>query len=406
VNDSWQRLLWVSWTAQLLAIVGFSFVYPFLPLYVQRLGVHDRPSLLLWSGLLYAGTTVALAICAPIWGAVSDRYGRKVMVVRSMFTGAVIIALMIVVQNPQELLALRIAQGIFTGSVAASQALVSAAVPREKLGFCMGMMQMALFAGSSIGPLVGGQLNDHLGYAPTFWIAAFMLAAAAILVTLFVHEDFTPITATHETTGFWRGARRTMADPQVALLILVLCVVQFGGQIIGPVLPVFVQDLLGAGAVDTASTAGIIFAVAGLGSAITSVLTGRFIDRHGHYKLVLCLATAATALVTIPQHYVTNITQLFILRGMVGLTLGSMLAVAGAMISLSTPRERRGSVIGLSAGINAAGMAIGQISGSAIAGAFGIRAIFFFTAAVIGAVSVIVGVGVREPQPSNLDALA
>src|SRR5260370_6415788 len=167
VKEPWQRILWASWLAELLAIVGFSFVYPFLPLYIQQLGVHDRNAVLIWSGAIFAGTTIALAIFSPIWGVLSDRYGRKVMVVRSMVSGAIIVFLMIFVQNPQELLVLRIVQGMFTGSVAASQALVSAAVPRERLGFSMGLMQMSLFFVSSFGPLIGGPLDAAVGFAPT-----------------------------------------------------------------------------------------------------------------------------------------------------------------------------------------------------------------------------------------------
>ena len=86
--QSWQRVLWASWIAQILAIVGFSFVYPFLPLYAQHLGVHDQHAVLIWSGFLYAGTTIAATIFAPLWGSVSDRYGRKMMVVRAMGCGA------------------------------------------------------------------------------------------------------------------------------------------------------------------------------------------------------------------------------------------------------------------------------------------------------------------------------
>src|SRR5262249_1331531 len=155
---------------------------------VQHLGVHDQHAVLIWSGALYAGTTIALTIFAPIWGSVSDRYGRKGMVVRAMGSGAVIICLMIFVRNPQELLVLRILQGVLSGSVAASQALVASTVPRERLGFAMGLMQTAIFTGNSIGPLVGGQLDVRVGFQATFLVAAGMLAIAALLVAFLVEE--------------------------------------------------------------------------------------------------------------------------------------------------------------------------------------------------------------------------
>ena len=395
--DSWQRVLWVSWIAQILAIVGFSFVYPFLPLYVQHLGVHDQHAVLIWSGAMFAGTTVAMAICAPIWGALSDRYGRKPMVVRAMASGAVLIFLMTLVRNPEELLVLRILQGVFTGSVAASQALVSTTVPRERLGFSMGLMQTALFAGSSIGPLIGGQLDDHFGFETTFVVATIMLILATLMVILMVEERFTPISRSGGAPyGFWASAGSILANRQMALLILVLCAVQFGGQVVSPILPVFVEDL-GGNAHNAASLAGNVFAVAGLGSAITAVLAGRLTDRSGHFKLVLLLATILTALLYIPQHSVTSINQLYLLRGLVGLTIGAMLAVASAMITLGTPREQRGTVIGLSAGVNAAGQAVGQIGGSAMASGFGVRSVFLVTAFVMALVSVAEALWLREP---------
>jgi DHA1 family multidrug resistance protein-like MFS transporter len=404
VKESWQRILWVSWTAQILAIIGFSFVYPFLPLYVQHLGVHDQHQLLIWSGALYGGTTLAMTICAPIWGSIADRYGRKVMVVRAMGSGAALIFLMIFVQNPAELLVLRILQGALTGSVAASQALVSSAVPRERLGFAMGLMQTALFTGSSIGPLLGGQLDVRVGYHATFLVAAAMLAIAALLVLFLVDERFTPVAARKDRRrrGFWADARTILGNRQLALLIVVLCAVQFGGQIVGPILPVFVQEL-GGSTQNAAALAGNVFAIAGVCSAVSAVVAGRFMDRRGHFKLVLIGATFAAACLNVPQAFVTSINQLYILRGLEGFVLGGMLATASTMLNLGTPPEWRGAAIGLSAGANAAGSALGQLGGSIIAGTLGIRTVFLFTAGVLALVSATVAVGIREPRPANQD---
>jgi DHA1 family multidrug resistance protein-like MFS transporter len=263
----------------------------------------------------------------------------------------------------------------------------------------MGMMQMALFAGSSIGPLLGGELDAHLGFRPTFIIAAVMLVAAAVMVWLYVEEDFNSgadMTGA-QALGFWHGARKLLANRQIALIILVLGVVQLGGQIVGPILPLFVQDLGGSSS-NAAVLAGNLFAVTGLGSAITSVLAGRITDRRGHFKLMLVLATLTTALIYIPQASVQHMGEFYILRFLTGLTIGAMLSTAAAMLSLSTSREERGAAIGLSAGVNAAGQAAGQLGGSTIASAFGIRAVFLVTAGILGLVTVLVGIGVREPN--------
>lgn len=399
MSESWQRVLWINWIAQILAMVGFSFVYPFLPLYVQYLGVHNHQAVLFWSGGLYAGTTIAATIFAPLWGSVSDRYGRKMMVVRAMGSGAALIFLMPFLQNPQELLVVRIMQGMLTGSVAASQALVSTAVPRERLGYAMGLMQTAVFTGGSIGPLVGGQLDVRIGFRATFLVAAAMLAFATALVAFGIEEQFTPVAARRGAPrrSFWTDAHAILRHRQLALLIVVLCAVQFGGQIVAPILPVFVQDL-GGNAKDSAALAGNVFAIAGICSAITAVTIGRLMDRRGHFKLVLIGATLGSALLNVPQSFVTSINQLYVLRGLEGLVLGGMLATSSTMLSLGTPPEWRGAAIGLSAGANSAGAALGQISGSAIAGTLGIRSVFLCTAGVIALVCAAVAIGVKEPE--------
>jgi len=231
-----------------------------------------------------------------------------------------------------------------------------------------------------------------------------MLAIAALLVAFLVEENFVPAPPHHggPRRGFWRDARVIFRDRQLALLILVLCAVQFGGQIVGPILPVFVQDL-GGNSKNAAALAGNVFSIAGICSALTAVFAGRLMDRRGRFRLVLIGATLGSALLNVPQAFVTNINQLYILRGLEGLVLGGMLATSSTMLSLGTPPEWRGAAIGLSAGANAAGQAIGQISGSTIAGTLGIRSVFLCTAGVLALVCAAVAIGIREPRPVQDD---
>jgi MFS family permease len=107
-SASWRRNLVAIWFAELIAIVGFTVVIPLLPLYVQELGVQGEREVRIWAGVIFSGHAVAMAIFGPIWGALSDRYGRKVMVERAMFSGSVVIGLMGLAQDVQQLTLLRI----------------------------------------------------------------------------------------------------------------------------------------------------------------------------------------------------------------------------------------------------------------------------------------------------------
>jgi DHA1 family multidrug resistance protein-like MFS transporter len=80
---SWRRTLGLLAAVQFSSAMGFSIIFPFLPLYLQELGTSTRLSLEVLSGLIYSVQAVTMTIASPFWGAVADRYGRKLMVVRA-----------------------------------------------------------------------------------------------------------------------------------------------------------------------------------------------------------------------------------------------------------------------------------------------------------------------------------
>ena len=133
----WQRTLYACWVAQFLSIVGFSFVMPFIPFYVRFLGVDTEAKVAIWSGLLVTASGLMGAVFAPIWGGLADRYGRKMMVQRAMFGGAVVMALSGFAADVQQLLVLRLVQGALTGTVVASTTLVAAITPKNRMGFSL-----------------------------------------------------------------------------------------------------------------------------------------------------------------------------------------------------------------------------------------------------------------------------
>ena len=116
----WKRNLAVLWFGELIAISGFSVFMPFLPYYVQELGITELSQVAFWSGLLITAQGVTMAVIAPVWGSLADRYGRKIMVARAMFGGAVVIATMGLVKNVYALVILRAIQGFLTGTVPAA----------------------------------------------------------------------------------------------------------------------------------------------------------------------------------------------------------------------------------------------------------------------------------------------
>src|SRR3989454_10042424 len=152
LSPSWSPSLYVTCVAQATAMLAFGFVLPFLPLYLKEIGVSPDSAVVFWSGALVTSTGVSLAIFSPIWGALADRHGRKLMVLRAMLIGGLIIAGMGLGQNVGGFLVLRILQGMFTGAIAAATALVAGLVARDPPARGMGVLPTSAHGGISAGP--------------------------------------------------------------------------------------------------------------------------------------------------------------------------------------------------------------------------------------------------------------
>lgn len=378
----WRRNLYALWVAQTLTIVGFSLRTPFLPFYLKELGAETFASQALWAGLVNAGGALVMTVSAPLWGIVADRYGRKPMVLRAMFAGSLTIGLMGLATSPWQLLGLRFVEGAFTGTVVASTTLVASTTPRERMGFALGLMQTAVFSGASVGPLLGGILADQLGYRPSFAVAGSLLFIGGVIVLLLVHEEFS-----RPARG--GGVEETRETPLRALLLGTamlavigsMFVLRVASSAVQPIMPLFVERLAHSDA-PLATVSGLTLGIAGLTSAIASVVLGRRADRIGH-RPILIGAALGVGVLYLPMALVQSPAQLIVLQGLFGLAAGGVLPSANAIVAHLTPASRRGAVFGFSASATSAGGFIGPLAGAGIAAAVDIRWVFAINGALM-----------------------
>ncbi|GDT78075.1 drug efflux system protein [Escherichia coli] len=136
-NDTpinWKRNLIVAWLGCFLTGAAFSLVMPFLPLYVEQLGVTGHSALNMWSGIVFSITFLFSAIASPFWGGLADRKGRKLMLLRSALGMGIVMVLMGLAQNIWQFLILRALLGLLGGFVPNANALIATQVPRNKSG--------------------------------------------------------------------------------------------------------------------------------------------------------------------------------------------------------------------------------------------------------------------------------
>lgn len=410
--SSWQRTVTVMFLAQLLASLGFSTIFPFLPAFVEELGSTTGGSTVFWVAMVYSVQAVAMMIASPVWGAMADRYGRKPMVIRSLIGGAVLVVLMGFSRSAEELVLIRLVQGLVTGVVSASASMVAAAVPRDKLGYAMGLMQTGQWAGISVGPIVGGFLEYLVGIRMSFLVTGVLLAIGGVLVVFGVREEFTPPPRSRRLVGhMFAQWREVLRAPGVSVAYLLRFTAWLGRTMIMPYLPLFIATLTLRTELASIYT-GIAIGAASLAGTISGVALGRLGDRVGH-KRVLVASAVATALFYAPMALVTGVWQLVVLNVVVGFAVGGVLPAVSAMLARFTDPAMAGSVYGLDNSVGAASRAVAPLLAGAVItigsapDAPDYRAIFVVTAVLFAATAALASWRLPPDQTaSSADAAA
>ena len=374
-GSSWQRILAVMFFAQMITLIGFASIIPFLSLYVKSLGVRTPIGTDLLAGLAFSAQAVTMMLSSPIWGAVSDRKGRKLMVERSMFGGAVVVFLMAWVQSAEELVVLRAVQGMVTGTIGATNALVAATAPRGKTGYAMGVMQVSMGLGIGLGPVMGGLVADAFGYRAAFYVTGVLLLISGVIVYYGFDEGFTPpALESRNRDSFWRQWQKILSLPGVTATYTIRFFHQSGVTLILPVLPLFVAELIDAHT-HLNSFAGLVIGASSAATTLFAIMLGKIGDRIGH-RIILVISSLGCCVTFALQIFVTNEWQLLLLQILSGMTIGGIIPGISALLAQYTPSGEEGVVYGLDNSVNSAARALGPMLGVSISLWLGFRAVF------------------------------
>lgn len=371
-KPGWKQTFASAFIAQVLSIVGFSFAMPFLPFFIRDLGIRDPAQQAWWAGIILGATGVTLALFAPVWGVLADRYGRKKMVMRSMFGGTVVLLLMSFSRNVLDLLICRFLQGILTGTISASVALVASVTPARRSGFTLGMMQAAVFVGVALGPLLGGVVADHFGYRLAFRIGAGVILLGGLLIQFGTVEEFTAPdpAAARESVRF----RTLLKSGGFVMAIFILLAVRYANTLINPSFPLIIKEILPSPE-RLNSVTGVIMACAGVTGALSAGVLGHVGDRLGHRRVVIACSLLASVAAT-AHAFAHSLPVLAAVHMSFGLAVAGTLPAANAMIQRHTDPRHMGTAFGLASAISMMGLALGPLTGGFLARDWGIRAPF------------------------------
>ena len=381
-SDGWKRNFHAVWPSLFATSMGLMAVLPTLPLYIEeRFGINDERELAVWSAWIYGVAPLTAALVGPLWGALGDRVGKKPMAIRANIAIALTTALMPLAGAPIWLLLMRVVQGAFAGYVAPSMALASQGAPAALHGTVIARLQVAMAAGTFLGPFLGAELAHWFGRAAIFWLTSGFTALAALQLALMARDErpenvegSTFLSALRESGG------ALLRNRVFARLLVLLVVMRLGQNMLEPFVALVVRELgapswllplcpTPALAIDR--TTGIAFGVLAVAQFVFTPLWGRLADRHGPLR-GLSLLSLGLGLILALTATVTSIDGFLLLRAAAAATMAGSMTLAYAAVSKRVHERRRTLAFSLVQSCMQLGFALGPQLGALVA-TFGVE---------------------------------
>lgn len=392
-----RRNVLVSAATSFMGFAGFTVVMPFLPLYIGELGVADVGEIAMWSGLTLGATPAVTAISAPLWGRVGDRYGSKLLVIRSLGAFVLTKAAMAFVTAPWQLVALRGLLGVFAGYGALTMAMAAESVRREDMPRAIGVVQMGQRLGPAVGPIMGGLLAPVVGLRRAFLITALFYLVALLMVLAFYRE---PRTRHAREAGRSLGSvfRQLAGTPGFLLTLAVIFTLQTVDRSFSPILPLFVEQL-GIRGERVATVSGLLFSLiaicAALGHRSAHGLMRRWSPRALVTAVSASTAVALVVIVLVPSMW-TLTTALVVASVGIGVAMTAAYSVAGSLL----PADAHVTGFGIMTTASLIGLAFSPVLAGFV-GASGLHVVFVVDVVLLVALAVAVAARMRQPRPET-----
>lgn len=362
---------------------GFGLVIPLLPFWAEHLGANA-----VGVGLVLTVYALAQLIFTPVLGSLSDRYGRRPVIIASLLIEAVGFALTALSGSLLMLLIARFIGGLGASNIGSAQAVVSDTTTPEKRARGMGMIGAAIGLGFVVGPAIGGLLAP-LGLTVPFWVALGVALVNMLLVAMFLPET----RRRQERAGESRkrgnvmlvGWRRVLHSPAVARLVVINLLFTVAFSAMETVFPLFTQHIFGWGAAQN----GYVFTYVGFIIVIMQGgLVGPLVKRFGEKGVLIAgLALLAVGLALLP--WSTQLGVLLAALGILSAGDGAATPTISTLLSFASAEETQGETLGVAQGVGGLGRIIGPLFAGSVF-AFGGPGVPFLIGAALLAIAVVV----------------
>ena len=360
----WQRRLLPVLLAAFIAQLGVPAFLPFIPLYMEDLGIEDLGAAARWSGVLVAITPLTSTLAVPYLGLVGDRIGLKPMALIGLGLGGGAIAALALATSPWHLLIGRMAFGFCGVYWTFFAAAIAEHAPREHMVRAFGWLQMANFGALIVAPVIGGAVALVLSLKAAFVLGAVMFWIATGIVAL-MYPGGEGLKPQRSETGNGSPWQMILAQPQMAMLSIVLLVAFYAEGSTLPIIPLYLQ-LFDVDPEHVAAMVGLVTALSAATYVAANAFVGRVVPtRLAHIAVLPGLIGGA--IVCVPLFFAGQLWHLLVFRPLLSLFTGTIPALVYTAAEPFVPPERRGAGFGLLTSVGLGGTAAGRIASGMVA---------------------------------------
>ena len=398
-RPQWQQNLIVSAVAEVFIILASQAAFNLVPYYIQQMGITDPLKITAYTAAYQSSGLITFAVFTPIWGILSDRYGRKPMFIRAIAATVVCHVLMAIAHTPTQLLVARIFQGCMTGTPTAASVLVATGTPKEHRAYALGLVQTAVATGTTVGPMVGGFVADGISYRASYWMSVILILLCLIMVLALVREPENSAEVTKQARSHHPlfAFKELGTSPYFILVTILTLGIGVALSLASPVVPVFIQELVGSSD-HIATISGVVTGVAGLTAAASALFIGRAMDRIGARRTLLG-CSLGTTIFFLPMGYVSSAWGFGMLQSIQGVFRGGIAPGISTLVVNKTRQEKIGVALGLNTSASSIGSALGPIAGAAVYAATSTPAVFLASACLV--VASMVGLYFFQDRPDQ-----
>ncbi|MGE7925725.1 MFS transporter [Viridibacillus arvi] len=374
----------VIWIGVLISNLCFTLILPFIPLYLINLGIKENIEI--WASFIVIASYVGATISSPIWGALSDKFGYKTMIVRAGLANGIIYILCAFVQGPVQLIILRVLYGLNSGFMPAANAIVTEMSSEEELGKRISSLQNAVLGGQLLGPLAGGILSSLTTISMSFFIAGLAMVLNTIMIIILIENSKKIDKKNASKKSIKKYITGSFDYPDLKKLLFIGFLFQVTAGMALPILSTYIMNINIENIFRILTTylfkdnmysflTGLIFSIPGILAFFAIKRWSNRGEKKGYYSN-LKVGLLMTSICFFLTPLLPSLLFLIVLRGIQGVFSASIIPALSTLMAQNVYKENRGTAFSLFNSIRSFGSMVGPLLGGGIAFLIGDYGVF------------------------------